>query len=277
MKLKSCIILGLSMITVLTGCQATEKSETINEKSTETIAEKNTDYKYIKNITKKVEEETTKETETEIETENKNENLDNLDYKSYAEFQMKTETNDVIATIKVKDKGDIKVKLFSKAAPKAVENFITHAKEGYYNGLTFHRVINDFMIQSGDPKGNSTGGESIWGEPFENECTLELVPYKGALCMANQGTDNSNTSQFFIVTANPNEEIIKELTVNNYPASLVETYKLYGGAPWLYQSYTVFGQVIEGLEVAEEIQKVRTDSNDKPVENIIVESIEVKE
>lgn len=275
MKLKNCMILGLSVMTLLTGCQNTEKSEKITEQSLETVSENETDSRYIKNITKKVEEETT--TIPETESESKNENLDNLDYKAYAEYQMKKETNDIIATIKVKDKGDIKIKLFSEAAPKAVENFITHAKEGYYNGLTFHRVINDFMIQSGDPKGNSTGGESIWGQPFENECTLELVPYKGALCMANQGTDNSNTSQFFIVTANPNEEIIKELTTNNYPNSLIESYKTYGGAPWLYQSYTVFGQVIEGLEIAEDIQKVRTDNNDKPVEKVIVEKIEITE
>lgn len=275
MKLKNCMILGLSVMTLLTGCQNTEKSEKITEQSLETVSESETDSRYIKNITKKVEEETT--TIPETESESKNENLDNLDYKAYAEYQMKKETNDIIATIKVKDKGDIKIKLFSEAAPKAVENFITHAKEGYYNGLTFHRVINDFMIQSGDPKGNSTGGESIWGQPFENECTLELVPYKGALCMANQGTDNSNTSQFFIVTANPNEEIIKELTTNNYPNSLIESYKTYGGAPWLYQSYTVFGQVIEGLEIAEDIQKVRTDNNDKPVEKVIVEKIEITE
>jgi len=277
MKLKNCMILGLSVMTLLTGCQNTEKSEKITEQSLETVSESETDSRYIKNITKKVEEETTTISETETESESKNENLDNLDYKAYAEYQMKKETNDIIATIKVKDKGDIKIKLFSEAAPKAVENFITHAKEGYYNGLTFHRVINDFMIQSGDPKGNSTGGESIWGQPFENECTLELVPYKGALCMANQGTDNSNTSQFFIVTANPNEEIIKELITNNYPNSLIESYKTYGGAPWLYQSYTVFGQVIEGLEIAEDIQKVRTDNNDKPVENVIVEKIEITE
>ena len=94
--------------------------------------------------------------------------------------------------------GDITVRFFKDEAPKAVENFITHAKEGYYDGLTFHRVINDFMIQGGDPKGDGTGGESIWGTKFEDEFSDNLHNFRGALSMANAGT-NTNGSQFFIV------------------------------------------------------------------------------
>lgn len=93
--------------------------------------------------------------------------------------------------------GDISIRFFPEAAPKAVENFITHAREGYYNGLTFHRVIEDFMIQGGDPKGNGTGGESIWGKDFEDEFDPRLLNLRGALSMANAGP-GTNGSQFFI-------------------------------------------------------------------------------
>lgn len=94
--------------------------------------------------------------------------------------------------------GDITVQLYPNEAPKAVENFITHAKAGYYDGITFHRVINDFMIQGGDPTGTGRGGESIWGESFEDEFSSSLHNFRGALSMANSGTD-TNGSQFFIV------------------------------------------------------------------------------
>ena len=94
--------------------------------------------------------------------------------------------------------GDIEVMLFPEEAPKAVENFLTHAKEGYYNGISFHRVIKDFMIQGGDPNGDGTGGESIWGQSFEDEFSDDLHNFRGALCMANAGY-HTNGSQFFIV------------------------------------------------------------------------------
>ncbi|WMJ85173.1 peptidylprolyl isomerase [Oscillospiraceae bacterium MB24-C1] len=94
--------------------------------------------------------------------------------------------------------GDIKMMLFPQAAPKAVENFVQHCKDGYYDGVTFHRVIEDFMIQGGDPKGNGTGGESIWGESFEDEFSDNLYNFRGAVSMANAGY-STNGSQFFIV------------------------------------------------------------------------------
>ena len=93
--------------------------------------------------------------------------------------------------------GDIHIRLFPEAAPKAVENFVTHAKNGYYNGLTFHRVIEDFMIQGGDPAGTGAGGESIWGTAFEDEFSANLMNLRGSLAMANSGI-NTNGSQFFI-------------------------------------------------------------------------------
>ena len=92
---------------------------------------------------------------------------------------------DTIAELQVKDFGTIQIKLFPDMAPKAVENFVTHAKDGYFDGLTFHRVINEFMIQGGDPKGDGTGGESIWGQPFEDEFSNSLYPWRGALREAN--------------------------------------------------------------------------------------------
>lgn len=93
--------------------------------------------------------------------------------------------------------GDIVLRLFPESAPKTVENFVGHVESGYYDGLTFHRVINDFMIQGGDPKGNGTGGESIWGEPFEDEFNANLLNLRGSVAMANSGP-NTNGSQFFI-------------------------------------------------------------------------------
>lgn len=95
------------------------------------------------------------------------------------------------------DMGDISVRFFPEAAPKAVENFITHAKNGYYNGLTFHRIVSDFMIQGGDPTGTGSAGESIWGKDFEDEFDSNLLNLRGALSMANSGV-NTNGSQFFI-------------------------------------------------------------------------------
>ena len=105
---------------------------------------------------------------------------------------------DVVATMKT-TMGQIKIKLFPSVAPKAVENFVTHAKEGYYNGVTFHRVIEEFMIQGGDPLGNGTGGESIWGKGFAQEINDSLRHFSGALSYAT-AADKLNGSQFFIVT-----------------------------------------------------------------------------
>ncbi|MDD2362772.1 MAG: peptidylprolyl isomerase [Oscillospiraceae bacterium] len=93
--------------------------------------------------------------------------------------------------------GDIKIRFFPDGAPKAVENFKKHSKNGYYNGLTFHRVKNDFMIQGGDPKGDGTGGKSVWGKPFKDEFDSKLLNIRGSLAMANSGKDK-NGSQFFI-------------------------------------------------------------------------------
>ena len=116
-------------------------------------------------------------------------------------YQFEKPAKDAEVIVMKTSKGTIKMRLFPEKAPKTVENFVTHAKEGYYDGLTFHRVINGFMIQGGDPLGNGTGGESIWGKPFEDEFDVELRNFRGALSMANAGP-STNGSQFFIVQAN---------------------------------------------------------------------------
>lgn len=168
--------------------------------------------------------------------------------------------------------GTIKIKLFPELAPKAVENFMTHAKDGYYDGLTFHRVIKDFMIQGGDPKGDGTGGESIWGEGFETEVSNRLYNIRGALSMARSQDPNSNGSQFFIVQNS--DDVHDGLLKDDYPRAIIDAYKK-GGYPSLDGQYTVFGQVIEGMDVVDKIAQVETDSNDKPATDVKIESIKV--
>ena len=175
--------------------------------------------------------------------------------------------------------GDIKIKLFPEKAPKTVENFVTHSKNGYYTGLKFHRVINDFMIQGGDPRGNGTGGESIWGGSFSDEFDPELHNLRGALSMANSGPD-TNGSQFFIVQARevPSNmlEQMRDLEDNGFPADITAAYEALGGTPWLDFRHTVFGQVTEGMDVVDAIAAVET-VNDVPRSDVIIESIEVTE
>jgi cyclophilin family peptidyl-prolyl cis-trans isomerase len=131
--------------------------------------------------------------------------------------------------------GDIVVELFAEDAPKTVDNFARLAGEGYYDGLVFHRVIPDFMIQGGCPQGTGTGGP---GYTFEDEINQHRV-VRGALAMANAGP-NTNGSQFFIVTAD--------------------------ACPWLDGKHTVFGRVAEGMDVVERIEALPTDARDRPVE-----------
>ncbi|MBR5540377.1 MAG: peptidylprolyl isomerase [Clostridia bacterium] len=173
--------------------------------------------------------------------------------------------------------GDISLRLFPDKAPKTVENFVTHAKNGYYDGLIFHRVIKDFMIQGGDPTGTGCGGESIWGHPFGDEFDPSLHNLRGALSMANAGP-GTNGSQFFIVQANsvhPNFiSQMKELPAY-FPAEAVEAYAQAGGTPHLDYHHTVFGQVFEGMDVVDAIASVPTNHSDKPLEDVIILGIDV--
>ena len=195
-----------------------------------------------------------------------------------ADYQLKPiGAGDTLATIKT-NMGEIKVKLFPEGAPKTVENFTTHAKNGYYNGLIFHRVIKDFMIQGGDPTGTGMGGESIWGDSFEDEFDVKLHNIKGALSMANAGP-NTNGSQFFIVQADnvPANMIgqMKEMP-ESFPEDIVKAYEEKGGTPWLDFRHTVFGQVVEGIEVVDSIANVKVGPGDKPVDNVVIETISIE-
>ena len=174
--------------------------------------------------------------------------------------------------------GDVSIRMFPDKAPKACENFIAHAKEGYYDGLIFHRVINGFMIQGGDPTGTGCGGESIWGREFEDEFDLELRNYRGALSMANAGP-NTNGSQFFIVQA---AEVsagllsqMRQLEDRGFPAQVTENYSKVGGTPHLDFRHTVFGQVYDGMDVVDAIAAVKTGRADKPVEPVVILGIDV--
>ncbi|WP_040929364.1 peptidylprolyl isomerase [Nosocomiicoccus massiliensis] len=173
------------------------------------------------------------------------------------------------------NKGDITVRLFADKAPKTVENFVTHAKNGYYDGQIFHRIIKDFMIQGGDPTGTGMGGVSIWDEDFEDEFHEELFNFRGALSMANRGP-NTNGSQFFIVEAiRVPMNMLGQLEGAGYPEEVIKTYADLGGTPWLDNRHTVFGQVIEGMDVVDNIASVTTGPMDKPVEDVVIETIEV--
>ncbi|HEL2110407.1 TPA: peptidylprolyl isomerase [Streptococcus suis] len=195
--------------------------------------------------------------------------------------QLSSEVADNEAAVKIKTtEGDITIKLFPEQAPLTVENFLTHTKNGYYNGTIFHRVIKDFMIQGGDPLGNGTGGESIWagkgttidaGYGFKDEISAFLYNIRGSLSMANAGA-GTNGSQFFI---NQNTtDMSSQLSSSKYPTKIVEAYKN-GGNPNLDGKHTVFGQVIEGMDIVDKIAAVETDSSDKPKTDVKIEAIEI--
>ncbi len=164
--------------------------------------------------------------------------------------------------------GTIKMCFYPEYAPKAVENFLTHAKDGYYDGLTFHRIIQDFMIQGGAPAGNGTGGESIWGEGFGEEISENLRHFRGAVCMAKSSQPNSQGSQFYIVDGiQLDDALLSQMeemgAENGWPKEVIDGYKELGGYPMLDFGYTVFGQVFEGMDVVDELidNAVVEDSN----------------
>ncbi|MDR0407775.1 MAG: peptidylprolyl isomerase [Campylobacteraceae bacterium] len=145
--------------------------------------------------------------------------------------------------------GNITLKLYPKVAPKACENFISLAKSGYYEGVIFHRVIKNFMIQGGDPTGTGMGGTSVWNKTFEDEVSpYTLFEKEGLLAMANSGK-NTNGSQFFITTV---------LT------------------PWLNGRHTIFGEVIDGMDTVRKIENSATDANNKPIKPQTIIKIHVK-
>ncbi len=180
--------------------------------------------------------------------------------------------------------GTIKIRLFPKYAPTAVENFRKLIKDGYYNGIIFHRVMNDFMIQGGDPTGTGTGGKSAFEgyETFGDEFGRNLYNFRGAVSMANTGAPGSNGSQFFIVQTKKAQYYTlgdKDGFLSNGGAKwAAEEYEKRGGTAYLdgqFKSvtgsgHTVFGQVYEGLKVVDKIAAVKVDANNKPLEDVVI-------
>ncbi|EFA90036.1 MULTISPECIES: peptidylprolyl isomerase [Peptoniphilus] len=177
--------------------------------------------------------------------------------------------------------GQIKIRLFPQAAPKAVENFIGLIENKYYDKTIFHRVIKDFMIQGGDPTATGRGGKSIWNKAFEDEFSINFRNIRGALSMANAGP-NTNGSQFFIVQVpSCQEDIIRQMEdagpSRGFTEDVIEAYKNNGGAWWLDGKHTVFGQVFQGLDVVDEISGLEVNYMDKPLEDVIIENAVIEE
>lgn len=258
--MKKLLILALAGALFLTGCDSIKKAIRGNETSESSTTTSSS------NTTDKLAEERKKI----------------LTDKNISFPQLSDKVADNEAQVKIiTTEGAITLKLFPKYAPLAVENFLTHAKEGYYNGLIFHRVIKDFMIQTGDPLGNGTGGESIWKgknekidsrSGFKTEISPYLYNIRGALSMARSSDPNSNGSQFFINQNNKDNS--SRLSSDAYPEKIIEAYKK-GGNPSLDGDYTVFGQVTSGMEVVDKIATTETGENDKPKKEIKIEKIEI--
>ena len=193
-------------------------------------------------------------------------------------FQTSAPVKGDIVAVMHTNMGDIKIKLFVNEVPRTAQNFIELAKKGYYNGIIFHRVIKDFMIQGGDPTGTGMGGESIYGAKFEDEFDVALHNVRGALSMANAGP-NTNGSQFFIVQADTCPETMlsqmEQLTDRGFPVDTIEDYKALGGTPWLDFKHSVFGQVYEGMNVVDDIANVRCGAGDRPMYDVVIEGIDI--
>lgn len=204
--------------------------------------------------------------------------------------------------------GDITLRFFPEEAPMAYENFVTHARNGYYDGVIFHRVIENFMIQGGDPTGTGMGGESIWGHGFGPEFSQHLRHFRGAIAMAQSAMPNSIGSQFYIVhnpTIDPrtqaefesllelqNEIIGEDEDGNNiylgdfFSEDKIAAYSRYGGTPHLDLAmqilgnpggHTVFGQVISGMDVVDAIAATAVDSDTRPTTDVVIQSVTVSE
>jgi len=195
--------------------------------------------------------------------------------------------------------GEIHLRLFPELAPLAVENFVTLAQNGFYDGLVFHRVVDDFMIQGGDPDGMGFGGNTIWDMLFGVEASPNLRHIRGALSTANTGWPMANGSQFFIVQAsNIDEDLIEEIEFmlenqdmeivqgagyrfrDLWPTEVMEHYLENGGMPHLDFLHTVFGQVFMGMDVVDTIAAMPTDGDppfgtSRPLEDVVIKRIEI--
>jgi peptidyl-prolyl cis-trans isomerase B (cyclophilin B) len=217
---------------------------------------------------------------------------ENLPLQLAKSFQLDEIKQDEEVAILTTNYGVIKMRFFEEEAPKTVENFKTLAKEGYYEGIIFHRVINDFMVQGGDPTGTGSGGDSAFGGAFEDELTPNLRNIRGAVSMANSGP-NTNGSQFFIVQNKQlSEDYLEDfnLAMENYDEpfedgsgiklenlihkDILQYYIDNGGTPFLDGKHTVFAQVYEGMDIVDDIASVEIDENDKPFIDVIIETVQ---
>ncbi len=187
------------------------------------------------------------------------------------------EKGEEIVVMTIKDKGTIKIKLFPELLPRACANFVALAKQGYYDGLIFHRIIADFMIQGGDPLGTGYGGECIWGTKFDGGYSKYLCHVAGALAYANSGSTATNGSQFYITVGQKfPAEATPMYSAFDYTDTALKAYEEDGGYPPLDGGYTVFGQVFEGLDLVVDIcNNTVTSGSDRPVEDVIIEKVEV--
>lgn len=203
---------------------------------------------------------------------------DESGYTDMVNYTVPKDGEDIVEIV-IKDKGTVRIKLFPELLPKACENFTKLVSDGYYDGLTFHRIIADFMIQGGDPEGTGRGGRCIWGEKFDGGFSKYLYHVKGALAYANSGSTATNGSQFYIVVG----EKAKKADVDacnplfNYTEKAYEAYEEDGGSPWLDGGYTVFGQVFDGMDIVTDIcnnTEVNKGDN-KPVKPVIIEKASI--
>lgn len=184
-----------------------------------------------------------------------------------------------ICVLTVKDYGDIKIKFFPEETSQGVENFKGLVKKGFYDELIFHRIINQFMIQGGDPKGDGTGGvDANGGNGFKQTISSKLIHVPGALAYAINPQEKLNKSQFYIVTGTLCDTTYMDtLASKGYKFSpfVRSIYEQFGGAPHLDGGYEIFGQVFDGMDKVMQIQKVAVDSNDKPRTSVVIEKAEL--
>ena len=197
--------------------------------------------------------------------------LDDVDIVNFEE----PKAGDEVAVLTIRDMGDVTIRLFPDKSPTGVENFKKLIEAGYYDDLIFHRVIKDFVIQSGDPKGDGTGGDDCWGTGgFTQTISPDLCHVTGAVAYAT-ATDKRNKSQFYIVTGGEVTEehfdILADQYGKGFGESVKELYYKWGGQPVLDNDYEVFGQVIGGMDICLRIQNAETDENDKPKSQIAIE------
>jgi peptidyl-prolyl cis-trans isomerase B (cyclophilin B) len=196
------------------------------------------------------------------------------------ELQFQTPQADAPVAVFHTTKGDIKAVLYPEQAPMAVENFTQLAQQGYYNNTSFHRIMQDFVVQGGDATGTGTGGSTIWNNnPYPKEISDALHHYSGALCIAfSPDEEVSGLSQFYFVQSLPealNSDLKTQLEQSGTRTEVLEAYDAVGGLPYLDYTDTVFGQVYQGMNIVDKIAQTEVDENGKPTEDVIVNSITI--